>query len=1255
MRRQLSSPVRAGVAILAVTLATGLTLATPAAGAPSANGRTAPASAVVSRHTVTLLTGDVVVLEKSAAGVQTATARPSPDRARISYQTERVNGHAYVIPSDAVPLLAAGKLDRELFDITQLVDDGYDDGHVDSTPLIVQYPKTQLAPRAAPALPGASTGPVLDSIHAVAMKVSKPQAAAFWSTLAGSAGTAATDGISPNLSAAGAGVQKVWLNGMAHVTLKDSVPQIGAPLAWAAGYDGTGVKVAILDTGIDTTHPDLAGKVVAAQNFTTDADTQDHFGHGTHVASIVAGTGAASGGLYKGVAPGATLINAKVLDSNGNGDEASIIAGMQWAAAQGAKVANMSLGTNAPGDGTDPLTQAVNDISESTGLLFAIAAGNLGSGDSTIASPGWADDAITVGAVDKTDVLAGFSSRGPRLGDFGIKPDITAPGVDIVAARAEGSNLGPVVDNNYMQLSGTSMATPHVAGAAAILAEEYPGYTHDQLKDLLISTAKTADYTVYQQGGGRVDVGRAFQQKAYASPATLDLGYFPYPQTGHQPVTKTVTYHNGGSSDLTLGLSLNVTGKNGTPAAAGLFTVGQSSVTVPAGGDASVDVTVNPDGARFDQYGGYLVATSGDTVVHTSIGAYVESQMFTITAPAIAHDGRQAAGISQVELWGTGINGFQTKYYSGGVTPTFRVPPGTYSLMAYVFTMDAPNLYALAASMVGKPQLEVTQDVTVTLDARPARKIDLKTGKPTAPADFQLGYHRSLNGKAFDSSFLLSTPIDEAYAAPSDRVTSGDFEFWSKWTLIAPPIQMQVVKPEQVPLDPLFMVNSPTVDGDHKLPLVYAGFGQPSDYAGLDVKGKVALVSRGAGVTFVNKVRNAATAGAAAVIVFNNVPGLLFASGGNPGEVPIPAFTILQDAGLGLVDLLKQGPATLEYSGTSVSDYQYDLFLSQPQQIATNQAQVIDDRNTARIDANYAGTGTALTGTDTKYGIRPWTSFLFGAANNLQRPLRRTEWVSATPDLQWWHLAWANYPFDGEFDGQITAYQPRSTTSESWFAQIQRPGSTPPFGVPASREGDTFTMQIFPYVDADQHSGLAWSGDVASTKLYAGDQLLASGTNAAGDFPAVPGSATYRLVTDEQRSAPWWNYSTDVATTWTFQSSTPAAGQQALLPLLQVGYDVSLDNLNHATGDSAHTFTIDVAHQPGVNGPSISTVQAWASYDDGQTWQPVQLVAMGNGKQRVVLNGPPTAGTPGAVSLRVKAVDAAGNSIDQTIIRAFGL
>jgi subtilisin family serine protease len=1211
-------------------------------------------STVVSRHTVTLLTGDVVQLTRTADGKQAATVQPPADRLQISYQSKQVNGHAYVIPSDAVPMLAAGKLDERLFDITQLVADGYDDAHVAATPLIVQYAPARTQAKSTPALPGTRRGYTLESINANAVRGDKAEAKALWTSLVGSSSTETKASLTTE------SISHIWLDSKVRASLAESVPQIGAPQAWAAGHDGTGVKVAVLDTGIDTNHPDLTGKVVAAQNFSTDTDTADHFGHGTHVASIVAGSGAASNGLRKGVAPGASLVNAKVLNSGGSGESSSIIEGMEWAAAQGARIANMSLGTHSPSDGNDPLVQAVDEISRSTGMLFVIAADNIGPGDSTITSPGWADDALTVGAVDKRDALADFSSRGPRLGDYGIKPDLTAPGVDIVAALAEGTTpLGPVVDDKYMQISGTSMAAPHAAGAAAILAQARPGYTNQQLKNLLISTAKTMDDTVYRQGGGRLDVARAHAQQVYATPGTLNLGYFPYPHTGQQPATKNVTYRNDGATEVTLSLSLTVTGKQGQPAPAGMFTLSQSSVTVPAGGEASVSVTVDPQAGALDLYGGHLVGTSGDTVVHTSVGANIEQEMYNITVPALARDGRQADGISQVELWGPGLP-FQTKFYRGGVTPTFRVPPGTYSLMGYIFRMDEPNLFALDVAVVGNPQLKVTGDATVTLDARPAKKIDIRTQKPSAPLDIQVGYHRKIGDFAFDSSFLMGTPIDEAYAVPGAKVTEGDFEFWSKWTLIAPTIQMSVVRPQRIALDPLTMINSPPVDGTHRLPLVYAGFGQPEDYTGIDVRGKIALVSRGAGVTFRDKVLNAANAGATAVIVFNNVPGLLFAAAGDPGAVPIPGFTINQDVGLMLVDMLSRSPLTVEYSGTSRSGYEYDLFLPNEQRIAPNQSHVINDENTARINATYHGNPQEVTGNDIRFALRPWTSFLFGGARPLIRPQQRTEWTTADPEIQWWAQVWANAPFDGQFERQPTAYKPGRKHNESWFRQVARPGIPVGLtgwendGAPAYREGDAFQFQVFPYVDPEQHYGWGFAGDTASTKLYQGDQLLAESTYPIGTFPAVSGNATYRLVTNQHRSTPWWQYSTDVNTTWTFRSAAPATGRR-LLPLVQAGYDLSLDSLNRAPGRSRYHFTLNVGHQPGVNGPDIRTVQAWVSYNDGGTWKQVSLVRQGGGKHLVRLDHPRAENTSGAVSLRVKATDSAGNGIDQTIIRAYGL
>jgi subtilisin family serine protease len=230
-------------------------------------------------------------------------------------------------------------------------------------------------------------------------------------------------------------------------SLDPNLTQIGAPAAWSAGLTGRGVRVAVLDTGIDTTHPDLQGKVVAAANFSDSAGVTDRDGHGTHVASVVAGTGARAAGARQGVAFGASRLNGKVLDDFGFGSESGIIAGMEWAAAQRAKVANMSLG-GWPTDGSDPLSQAVDRLTASKRVLFVVAAGNFGPGDQTVETPGAASSALTVGAVDAADELADFSGRGPRFGDYAMKPDITAPGVDIVAARAAGTSLGEPVDQS---------------------------------------------------------------------------------------------------------------------------------------------------------------------------------------------------------------------------------------------------------------------------------------------------------------------------------------------------------------------------------------------------------------------------------------------------------------------------------------------------------------------------------------------------------------------------------------------------------------------------------------------------------------------------------------------------------------------------------------------------------------------------------------------------------------------------------------
>ncbi len=270
--------------------------------------------------------------------------------------------------------------------------------------------------------------------------------------------------------------------------------QVNAQAAWDAGATGQGAKLAVLDTGVDATHPDLVGRVAAVEDFTGAGDPTDRLGHGTHVAGIAAGSGAAAAGERRGLAFDASLLVGKVCDDTGSCADSAIIAGMEWAAAQGAKVVNLSLG-GPHTDGLDPVEEALERLTADRGMLFVAAAGNGGPRGSlppesgTISSPAEAPSALAVGAVDAEEATAGFSSTGPAQGDLSLKPEITAPGVDIIAPRASGSELGEPVGENYMKLSGTSMAAPHVSGTAAALAQRFPDWSPAQLKAALVGTA----------------------------------------------------------------------------------------------------------------------------------------------------------------------------------------------------------------------------------------------------------------------------------------------------------------------------------------------------------------------------------------------------------------------------------------------------------------------------------------------------------------------------------------------------------------------------------------------------------------------------------------------------------------------------------------------------------------------------------------------------------------------------------------------
>ncbi|MER7472214.1 S8 family serine peptidase, partial [Micromonospora sp. NPDC000018] len=428
-------------------------------------------------------------------------------------------------------------------------------------------------------------------------------------------------------------------------------------------------------------------------------------------------------------APDATLLDGKVCETFGC-PESAILAGMQWAAVeQRADVINLSLGGFDTPE-VDPLEEAVNTLTAQTGALFVVSAGNSGT-FAPVSSPSTADAALSVGAVDRDDDLAGFSSRGPRVGDDGLKPDITAPGVGIVAARSRDGVIGEPAGDGYVALSGTSMAAPHVAGAAALLAQQHTGWTAGRLKAALMASAKPhAGLTAYQQGAGRVDVARAVTQAVTSDPASVSFGRALWPHDDDTPVTRTVTWHNDGPAAVTLDLAVEATGPDGKPAPAGMFTLGATRLSVPAGGTASAAVTADtrvdgPDG----HYSGRVVARSGGTVaVVTPLAVHREVESYTVTVEHLNRAGGAAAehGTTLVSLDG------RTPYdlYDPDGTAELRLPKGRYGLNSLVFEVDGERFAGV--TQFAQPELVVAGDTRVTVDARRGKPVRMSVPERSA-------------------------------------------------------------------------------------------------------------------------------------------------------------------------------------------------------------------------------------------------------------------------------------------------------------------------------------------------------------------------------------------------------------------------------------------------------------------------------------------------------------------------------------------
>ncbi len=287
------------------------------------------------------------------------------------------------------------------------------------------------------------------------------------------------------------------------------VDKIDAPAVWEKGITGKGITVAVVDTGIDATHPDLDDlddnpstndpKVIGWIDYiNSQSSPYDDHGHGTHVSGTISGTGA--NGIQTGVAPGTNLIVAKVFNAYGYGSTSDIILAFEWAVNNKARIISYSGGSYYH---ESAYTTAIDNV-VAAGVTPVIAAGNSGPDSFTINCPGDENNSVTVGAIDSSELIAYFSSRGPVTldGQTYVKPDVSAPGVAVTST---------VPGGRYEAWDGTSMATPHVSGTVALMLENTPTLKPSNIKSTLESTAKDLGSTGKDNdyGSGLINASKA--------------------------------------------------------------------------------------------------------------------------------------------------------------------------------------------------------------------------------------------------------------------------------------------------------------------------------------------------------------------------------------------------------------------------------------------------------------------------------------------------------------------------------------------------------------------------------------------------------------------------------------------------------------------------------------------------------------------------------------------------------------------------
>ncbi|GAA3368110.1 hypothetical protein GCM10020367_05150 [Streptomyces sannanensis] len=772
-----------------------------------------------------------------------------------------------------------------------------------------------------------------------------------------------------------------------------------------------------------------------------------------------------------------------------------------------------------------------------------------------------------------------------------------------------------------------------------------------------------------QVGTGRLDVARAHDQGVYADPGNLDLGKLAYPHDGG-PVTKQVTYTNDTDAAVTLALT--------APAE---FHLGASTMTVPAKGSATVDVTVDPKALSDGLHSGYLTATDGTVTTRTTLGVYAESPHYDLNLHVTGRDGAPPSYGFVILIDGQSGAGFLAILTSQD--HKLRVPPGRYDAFAAVYgTRDTPTgVEQVDSVLMADHDVVVGADTDLRFDARAAKEVRLHTPQPVDRAWLMVSYQRFFKAGDHEGSLgavdFFAGGNERVWLAEAAPPTTGRLQLNTRWYTYEPLIRARVsglplsLSPRPVSdsrvLSPTAAHASPRFDGMRTARVVDVDTADPTALAGRNLAGAVALIRTAAGVPYEDQINAVAKAGAGYAVLWRDLSGGFRPAVGE--DLPIPSFVLPHEEATALRAAAAQRTVQMKLQGRESPTYGYDI-IEPLTRMPDGLDLTVRTKELASIDTTVNALAPGHTVGDMRMGFISGVGYVpafSGVTLGWPAGVHRTDYVRAAPGFQYLERATPAFepnPTGSSWDsaheqyGQPLALRPGQRITERWNTPVWRPGI--PAGSPgiktgfpgATRTGDTIDLSVSGWNDGGAgHAGIyadVYGG--AQAKVYRNGELFAQGGVLAGTLPVGPERATYRLTHDAQRAAASTPYSAQTHTAWTFTSSHVDGDRAAALPLLQLDYQVDTDTYGRADKRN-HLLGLTLRQQDGAAVP-VATADLSVSYDDGAHWTKVRLERIGAGRYQVHLRPPTEAAY---VSLRANGADRAGDTVEQTILRAYGL